>query len=160
VKGSSRSLTYCNTPELPGETEAKKALKPQRRIIAFRAEISNIRQDYEYWSPEHYAIGQVVRKLAQNFKVGHCENGDTQPCCKHQINEHRGRVFNITASYSGGSGFKSQPRYRISWLRVFVFYLNPSMQMQGQYLKIRTRPILSASFKIHNLPIILSFDVT
>jgi hypothetical protein len=42
------------------------------------------------------------------------------------------------------------PGDRLSWLRFLVAFLSPSSRMQGQYLKIRTRPLPTKSFPIHH----------
>jgi hypothetical protein len=46
------------------------------------------------------------------------------------LNKRRGQVVNIPASYSGGTGFKSQHRDRLSRLMIFVVFLSPSRRMQ------------------------------
>jgi hypothetical protein len=40
-----------------------------------------------------------------------------------------GRVVSIPASYSGGPGFKTRPRDRLSWQRGFKVFLSPFPQM-------------------------------
>jgi hypothetical protein len=51
----------------------------------------------------------------------------------------------------GGPRFKSWPRDRLSWLRVFVVFLGPSRQIRGEYLKIRPWPFPSKFFPFHHL---------
>jgi hypothetical protein len=43
--------------------------------------------------------------------------------------EHRGRVVNILASYSGGPGFKSRPGDRLPLLRFFVVFFSTTGQI-------------------------------
>jgi hypothetical protein len=45
---------------------------------------------------------------------------------KLSVNEHRGRMFNNTASYVGGLGFKFWPEDRLSWLRFVMGFLSSS----------------------------------
>jgi hypothetical protein len=42
------------------------------------------------------------------------------------VTERCGGVVRISAAYSGGPGFQSRPRDRVSWLRFFVVLLSPS----------------------------------
>jgi hypothetical protein len=57
-------------------------------------------------------------------------------------------VVSTPASYSGGTELKSRPGDRLSWLRFFVVSLNPPGKCQDR-MKIKPRPIPSASFPIH-----------
>jgi hypothetical protein len=50
--------------------------------------------------------------------------------------------------------FKYRSGDQLSQLRFFMVFLSPSRQ----YLKIRPKPLLSTSFTMYHLPIILSFD--
>jgi hypothetical protein len=52
------------------------------------------------------------------------------------MTEPRGRVVNTPASYSGGPGFKSPSRDRLSWLSFIVGFISPSRQMSAYYLKL------------------------
>jgi hypothetical protein len=62
--------------------------------------------------------------------------------------ERRGRVVNTPASYSGGTGFKSRPRDRLSWVRFCGF--SQSLQARsGIWPRIWPRPFLYTSFPIN-----------
>jgi hypothetical protein len=54
-----------------------------------------------------------------NFTVG-LQNHSFLRFSQYEVTERRGRVVNTPASYSWGSGFKSRPGDRLSWLRFFV----------------------------------------
>jgi hypothetical protein len=54
---------------------------------------------------------------------------ETHYFLKFHGTEDRGRVVSTPASYSGGRGFKSRPRDRLSWLRFSVVFLIPSSKM-------------------------------
>jgi hypothetical protein len=60
------------------------------------------------------------------------------------------RLSNTPDSYSGGTGFKSRPRWPAILTEVFVVFLSPSRRMLGQYLKIRPRPLPTRSFPNHH----------
>jgi hypothetical protein len=69
-------------------------------------------------------------RMLQSYLIRHCL------LCWISVNttERRGRVVNPPAS--GGSGFKSRPRDRLSWLRLFVVFSFPLGKCQGSTLKI------------------------
>jgi hypothetical protein len=63
------------------------------------------------------------------------------------MTERRGRVVNAAASYSGRHEFKSRPADRLSWLRLFVFFLSPSRKISGYYLKLGHHRFLLNSYQ-------------
>jgi len=56
-------------------------------------------------------------------------------------------VANTADSYSVGQGFKSLPGGRLSWLRLFAFFLSPSRQMLGKFFKLAHDHFLSHPFQ-------------
>jgi hypothetical protein len=52
------------------------------------------------------------------------------------FNERLGRVVNTPGSYSGGSGFKSGPGDRLSWLRILWFSSVPSGECRDSSLQL------------------------
>jgi hypothetical protein len=63
-------------------------------------------------------------------------------CIYHRIvvstdsTEHRDRVLKTLTSYSGGPGFISRPRHRLSLLGFFVFFPQSLQRMPGNALKL------------------------
>jgi hypothetical protein len=78
--------------------------------------------------------------------------------CFKQLNGRRGWVVSTPVSYSGSSGFKSQPADLLSRPRFFVIFLSPSRQILGLLLKIRPRLPPFTSFPIHYSSIVYSFS--
>jgi hypothetical protein len=64
--------------------------------------------------------------------------------------ECHGRVVNTSVSYSGGPGFKSLPRDRLSWLMFSWFFSVPPRKCRNSILEIRPRPPPSTSSPIHH----------
>jgi len=69
--------------------------------------------------------------------------------------EHRGGVVKTPALYSGGSSLKSRSGNRLSWQRVFVFFLRISRQM---LLFKLGHDLPSTHFPIHHSRITPSFN--
>jgi hypothetical protein len=63
------------------------------------------------------------------------------------LTECRGPVSKTSASYSGVSGLKSQPGYRLFWPRFLWFFSVPPDECQGKILKLDLESFLPNPFE-------------
>jgi hypothetical protein len=61
---------------------------------------------------------------------------------------------NFVVLYSGGAWFESRPRYRLSWLEIFMVFFSPSKQVSGQHLKLGHERLLPNLLQCINQPAI------